>query len=56
MAQTKILTDSTRKLPKNEDLVEKLKKKSVIPTYMYSIFQHVYGNHNLVSFYGRIVF
>ena len=29
-------------------------KKSVIPTY--SIFQHVYGNHNLVSFYGRIVF
>jgi hypothetical protein len=27
MAQTKILTDSTRKLPKNEDLVEKLKKK-----------------------------
>ena len=29
-------------------------KKSVIPTY--SIFQHVYGKHNLVSFYGRIVF
>ena len=32
----------------------KIKKKSVIPTY--SIFQHVYGKHNLVSFYGRIVF
>jgi len=29
-------------------------KKDVIPTY--SIFQHVYGKHNLVSFYGRIVF
>jgi hypothetical protein len=22
----------------------------------YSIFQHAYGKHNLVSFYGRIVF
>jgi hypothetical protein len=32
----------------------RVKKKSVIPTY--SIFQHVYGNHNLVSFYGRIIF
>jgi hypothetical protein len=32
----------------------KIKKKSVISTY--SIFQHVYGKHNLVSFYGRIVF
>jgi hypothetical protein len=29
-------------------------KKSVIPTF--SIFQHVYGKHNLVSFYGRVVF
>jgi len=29
-------------------------KKDVIPTY--SIIQHVYGKHNLVSFYGRIVF
>ena len=51
MAQTKILTDSTRKRHKYEDFVYKL-KKSVIPT----IFQHVYGKHNLVSFYGRIVF
>jgi hypothetical protein len=32
----------------------KIIKKSVIPTY--SIFQHVYGKHNIVSFYGRIVF
>ena len=32
----------------------KIKKKSVIPTF--SIFQHVYGKHNLVSFYGRVVF
>jgi hypothetical protein len=51
MAKTKILTDSTRKRHKYEDFVYKL-KKSVIPT----IFQHVYGKHNLVSFYGRIVF
>jgi hypothetical protein len=29
-------------------------KKDVKPTY--SIFQHVYGKHKLVSFYGRIVF
>ena len=28
--------------------------KSVIPTY--SIFQHVYGRHNLVSFYGESYF
>ena len=30
--------------------VKKNKQKSVIPTYF--IFQHVYGKHNLVSFYG----
>ena len=57
MAQTKLLTDSTRKRHKKEDIasfVQKKKKKDVIPTY--SIFQHVYGKHNLVSFYGRIVF
>ena len=30
------------------------KKKNVILTY--SIFQHVYAKHNLVSFFGRIIF
>jgi hypothetical protein len=30
-----------------------LTKEDVIPTY--SIFQHVYSKHNLVSFFGRIV-
>jgi hypothetical protein len=29
-------------------------KKNVIPTY--SIFHHVCGKHNLVSFYGRVIF
>ena len=53
---TKTLTDSTRKRHKKEVLASFVKKlkKDVIPTY--SIFQHVYGKHNLVSFYGRIVF
>jgi hypothetical protein len=53
---TKTLTDSTRKRRKKEDLasfVQKL-KKDVIPTYL--IFQHVYGKHNLVSFFDRIIF
>ena len=50
---TKMLTDSTRKRHKKEDLASKNFKKVVIPT---SIFQHVYGKHNVVSFYGRIVF
>ena len=50
-ARTKTLTDSTRKRHKNEDCV-KIKKKDVIPTY--SIFQHVYGKYNIVSFFGRI--
>jgi hypothetical protein len=56
MAQTQLLTDSTRKRHKKEDIASfvKKKKKNVIPNY--SIFQHVYGKHNLVSFYGRIVF
>jgi hypothetical protein len=35
-------------------LCEKKEKKRCYTTY--SIFEHVYGKHNLVSFYGRIVF
>ena len=46
---TRTLTDSTRKQHKKEDsALCKNKKKDVIPTY--SIFQHIYGKHNLVFF------
>ena len=53
MTQTNILTKTTQ-IWGFSKLRVKIKKKSVISTY--SIFQHVYGRHNLVSFYGESYF
>ena len=53
MTQTKRLTKTTQ-IWGFSKLCVKIKKKSVIPTY--SIFQHAYSKHNLVSFYAESYF